>query len=370
MASESSIRFRGTRQKDKDFLEANASKEDVIELPSGLQYKIIKSGPDKSKPHPKASTPCSCHYRGRLVDGTEFDSSYKRGKPTTFAPRDVVKAWTEAMQLMREGDKWELYVPAHLGYGARGTPGGPIPPEAALIFELEMIKVGDGNGFPWWILFIGLLVVGVIGYMTMSQTPANLGPVMSIAEASDVANPRVFFDIEIGGEAAGRVEFELFSKVVPRTAENFRALATGEKGVGKAGKPLHFKGSKLHRIIPGFMCQGGDITRGNGMGGESIYGSTFEDEFEHGMVKHTEPGLLSMANRGKNTNGSQFFITVAKTSHLDGKHVVFGRVVSGMDVVKRIESVGSGGGTPSKQVIITDSGQLGGAGEPKQVVVE
>lgn len=375
MASESNIRFRGTRQKDKDFLEANASKESVVQLPSGLQYKIIKSGSDKSKPHPKASTPCKCHYRGRLVDGTEFDSSYKRGKPTTFAPNQVVAAWTEAMQLMREGDKWELYVPADLGYGKAGTPGGPIPPEAALIFELEMIEVGsadDGDGFPWWILFIGLLIIGGIAYVMMGQTPANLGPVMTIAEASDTANPHVFFDIEIGGEAAGRIEFELFSKVVPKTAENFRALATGEKGVGKAGKPLHFKGSKLHRIIPGFMCQGGDITKGNGMGGESIYGSTFEDEFEHGMVKHTEPGLLSMANRGRDTNGSQFFITVAKTSHLDGKHVVFGRVVKGMDVLKTVEKVGSGGGTPSKQVTITDSGELGGGGavEPKQEVVE
>merc|ERR1719251_306111 len=105
---------------------------------------------------------------------------------------------------------------------------------------------------------------------------------------------------------------ELFSTVTPKTAENFRALSTGEKGKGSSGKPLHFKGSKFHRIIPGFMCQGGDITRGNGMGGESIYGNTFADEFEAGMVKHTEPYLLSMANRGRDTNGSQFFITVTK----------------------------------------------------------
>merc|ERR1719181_868967 len=165
-------------------------------------------------------------------------------------------------------------------------------------------------------------------------------------------NPRVFFDIDIGGTSAGRIEFELFSKVVPKTAENFRALATGEKGTGKSGKPLHFKGSPFHRIIPGFMCQGGDITKGNGQGGESIYGSTFADEWEHGTIKHTEPGLLSMANRGKNTNGSKFFITVAATSWLDGKHVVFGRVVKGMDVVKKLEAVGSRSGGTSKEVTV------------------
>jgi peptidylprolyl isomerase len=150
----------------------------------------------------------------------------------------------------------------------------------------------------------------------------------------------------------------LFSNVLPKTAENFRSLATGEKGKGSSGKALHFKNSAFHRIIPGFMCQGGDITRGNGMGGESIYGSTFEDEWEKGVIKHTEPGLLSMANRGKNTNGSQFFITTQPTSWLDNKHVVFGRVVSGMDVLRKMEKQGSGGGSVSKAVRIVDSGEL------------
>merc|ERR1712032_1363705 len=130
------------------------------------------------------------------------------------------------------------------------------------------------------------------------------------------------------------------------------------EGTGKSGKPLHYKGSKFHRIIPGFMCQGGDITKGNGAGGESVYGSKFADEFENGHVKHSVPGLLSMANRGKDTNGSQFFITVEKTPHSDGKHVVFGRVVSGMNVVKQMEIVGSGGGMPSKAVTIADSGHI------------
>merc|ERR1711862_641438 len=123
----------------------------------------------------------------------------------------------------------------------------------------------------------------------------------------------------------------------PKTAENFRALATGELGMGKAGKPLHYKGTVLHRIIPGFMCQGGDLTSGDGRGGESIYGKTFKDEWENGVVHHSEAGLLAMANRGSDTNNSQFYITMAKTPWLNGRHVVFGKVSKGMDVLKKIE---------------------------------
>jgi peptidylprolyl isomerase len=171
-----------------------------------------------------------------------------------------------------------------------------------------------------------------------------------------MANPRVFFDIHIGGKAAGRVVFELFADSVPKTAENFRALCTGEKGVGKSGKALHYKGSRFHRIIQQFMCQGGDFTRGNGTGGESIYGEKFKDEnFQH---KHTTPGLLSMANAGPNTNGSQFFITTVATPWLDGKHVVFGKVVEGMQVVTAMEAVGSRSGSTSQDVEIADCGEL------------
>merc|ERR1712100_126247 len=159
-----------------------------------------------------------------------------------------------------------------------------------------------------------------------------------------------YFEMKVGGEAVGRIEFEMYDDTVPKTVENFRALCTGEKGFGYAG-------SKFHRVIPGFMCQGGDFTTGDGRGGKSIYGGKFADESFAGKAgKHTGAGCLSMANAGPNTNGSQFFICTGETPHLDGKHVVFGNVVEGMEVVKKIEAVGSGSGKTSQKVEIKASG--------------
>ncbi|CAD7695881.1 unnamed protein product [Ostreobium quekettii] len=171
-----------------------------------------------------------------------------------------------------------------------------------------------------------------------------------------MANPVVFFDIEAGGSPLGRIEMELFADQVPKTAENFRALCTGEKGVGRLGKPLHYKGSTFHRVIQDFMCQGGDFTSGDGRGGESIYGEKFADE--NFRLTHSTPGMLSMANAGPNTNGSQFFLTTVKTPWLDGKHVVFGKVVNGYDVVKKVESYGSSSGATKKKIVVADCGQL------------
>ena len=167
---------------------------------------------------------------------------------------------------------------------------------------------------------------------------------------------KVFFDITIDGNAVGRIVFGLFGNVVPKTARNFATLCDGSAGVGNAGKALHFEGSSFHRIIPGFMAQGGDFTNGNGTGGESIYGTKFADE--NFTLKHTKPNLLSMANSGPNTNGSQFFITFKSTPWLDGKHTVFGEVLEGADIVAQMEAVGSGSGSTSKVVTIAASGKL------------
>ncbi|TPX42953.1 hypothetical protein SeMB42_g02306 [Synchytrium endobioticum] len=178
------------------------------------------------------------------------------------------------------------------------------------------------------------------------ETAPNQPPVK---KSKTMHLPRVYFDISIAGAPQGRIIMELRNDICPKTAENFRQLCTHDKGFG-------FRDSSFHRIIPGFMCQGGDFTKHNGTGGKSIYGEKFADE--NFLLKHTGPGLLSMANAGPNTNGSQFFITLAETNWLDNKHVVFGEVVQGMDIVRAMEKLGSSSGKASKKVVITTCGDL------------
>lgn len=177
-----------------------------------------------------------------------------------------------------------------------------------------------------------------------------------VASVEAEVTEEAFLDVTIDGDFAGRITVGLFGRAVPRTVANFVALCTGEKGVGACGKPLHYKGSPFHRCIPGFMVQGGDFERGDGTGGESIYGPSFEDESF--AVKHVAPMLLSMANAGPSSNGSQFFITTAPAKHLDGKHVVFGRVLSGEAVVRQVEACGSPSGETDVPVIISECGRL------------
>ncbi|TFK61282.1 hypothetical protein BDN72DRAFT_849843 [Pluteus cervinus] len=172
---------------------------------------------------------------------------------------------------------------------------------------------------------------------------------------SSTTRPIVFMDVNIGETPAGRIKMELFSDVVPKTAENFRQLCTGEYRVNS--RPQGYKGATFHRIVPNFMCQGGDFLKGDGTGTFSIYGDKFPDE--NFTEKHTGPGLLSMANSGPNTNGCQFFITTAKCDFLDGKHVVFGKVTDGLLTLRKIENVATGPNNRPKLVVkITECGEM------------
>ncbi|XP_057525890.1 peptidyl-prolyl cis-trans isomerase CYP21-1 [Amaranthus tricolor] len=206
-------------------------------------------------------------------------------------------------------------------------------------------------GLPRWLFFFAVAVILFVFVFTFNYQGFG-----KIEEEPEITH-RVFLDVDMDDQRLGRIVIGLFGAVVPKTVDNFRALCTGEKGKGASGKPLHYKKTPFHRIIPGFMIQGGDITHGDGKGGESIYGSTFPDE--NFKIKHSHPGVVSMVNSGPNSNGSQFFITTVKASWLDGEHVVFGKVIQGMDTVYAIEGgAGTYSGKPRKKVIIAESGEI------------
>mmetsp|Transcript_11817 Transcript_11817/g.24118 ORF Transcript_11817/g.24118 Transcript_11817/m.24118 type:complete len:317 (-) Transcript_11817:421-1371(-) len=220
----------------------------------------------------------------------------------------------------------------------------PSPPPSSsktfLLQNLAMFAIAGGLGY------------GAITLFSSSSADTSSSPVPPSAPITS----RVYLDVTLQNQPLGRIVIGLYGSTVPRTANNFRKLCEGTERLPQWKEPLSFRGSSFHRIIPGFMIQGGDFTNHDGTGGMSVYGARFPDEnFE---LKHVGPGVVSMANAGKDTNGSQFFICTAKTSHLDGRHVVFGVVEQGWDVVREIESVGSGSGRPRASVVIADCGLL------------
>ncbi|KAJ1488049.1 hypothetical protein T484DRAFT_1888112 [Baffinella frigidus] len=240
-------------------LEQNAKAPGVTVLPSGLQYRVITASPTPDGRMPAVNSPCVCHYHGSLIDGTVFDSSVKRGSPLTFAPNQVIKGWTEALQLMHEGDKWELTIPSDLAYGDRGSPP-KIPGGSVLVFELELITVKEASAFsvggidfanPQLLFSAAMLALFL--YKNFATGGGAKGPKVSLEEAmKSPANPTVFFDMKIGDEDAGRIE-----------------MAGAARSCTTPARP-------------------------------SI---AFDDEFDKGVVGHSEPLLLSMANAGPNTNG-------------------------------------------------------------------
>ncbi len=300
------------------------------------------------------------HYVGTLEsDGSQFDSSRDRGQPLGFTvgQGQMIKGFDDGVLGMKIGEQKTLVLPPALAYG-------DVSPENILkvpkkdvvdaVGEAECVvgaKLMVGPGMPATITEITDDEIALdANHPLAGQTLKFEVELMEIQRVEVKHNDRFkcFFEIDIDGEPSGRIVMELRGDVAPKTCENFRALCTGEAGFG-------YEGSPFHRVIPGFMCQGGDFTNQNGTGGKSIFGDKFEDE--NFVLKHEGAGTLSMANAGPNTNGSQFFLCTGETQWLDGKHVVFGKVVEGMDVVSAIEAVGSQSGATSKKVTVRASGE-------------
>ncbi len=300
------------------------------------------------------------HYVGTLEsDGSQFDSSRDRGQPLGFTvgQGQMIKGFDDGVLGMKIGEQKTLILPPALAYG-------DVSPENILKVPKKDVvdAVGEAECVVGAKLMVGPGVPATITEITDDEIALDANhplagqtlkfevELMEIQRVEVKHNDRFkcFFEIDLDGEPSGRIVMELRGDVAPKTCENFRALCTGEAGFG-------YEGSPFHRVIPGFMCQGGDFTNQNGTGGKSIFGDKFEDE--NFVLKHEGAGTLSMANAGPNTNGSQFFLCTGETQWLDGKHVVFGKVVEGMDVVSAIEAVGSQSGATSKKVTVRASGE-------------